>query len=247
MQIQFILETNCEKDKEIFLEMSEILKREKCRDHTLNKVINPHHVPYQPNQWVNKGGVSEYGNRNGIKFPNEYEKNEVIIKKLQEENNRLKRDIQEINNKKDTEIGELKASKEELLKRNKELEAQFEKERKGLLEEIWKFNPHYGNNDSHKYYENKNGRLHHTNKNSALYMARIISNMNEVEFFINDRNAQYRAACQNKIDDLLPFCEILEEAENANNIITERRGKAKLLNDGSLEVTDKAQIKLIKQ
>lgn len=81
-----------------------------------------------------------------------------------------------------------------------------------------------------------------TNSMDAPYMAQRMEN-DKYQFQFNFEKGPVQEACMNRTELLLPFCDIVEEAENPSIIRPSEWGIA-ILVGGDLKVETKAKINL---
>ncbi len=196
-------------------------------------------------------------------------KNEEKIKKLNEELDALRDE----NEHKIIEAEENKKLFEEACEDNKKMKAEYELKlqekdaekkreinrvidfRKGeerklqdkideLLKQLEIYNPSLNmrTNAETTYYKVDGNMLVETNIKDAPYMAQSMGD-NKYRFQFNFEKGPIQEACANKDDILLPFCDILEEAENPSVIRPAEWGTATMIG-GDLRVDTKAKIKL---
>lgn len=196
-------------------------------------------------------------------------KNEEKIKKLNEELDALRDE----NEHKIIEAEENKKLFEEACEDNKKMKAEYELKlqekdaekkreinrvidfRKGeerklqdkideLLKQLEIYNPSLNmrTNAETTYYKVDGNMLVETNIKDAPYMAQSMGD-NKYRFQFNFEKGPIQEACANKDDILLPFCDILEEAEDPSVIRPAEWGTATMIG-GDLRVETKAKIKL---
>jgi hypothetical protein len=196
-------------------------------------------------------------------------KNEEKIKKLTEELDALRDE----NENKIKEAEENKKLFEEACEDNKKMKAEYELKlqekdaekkreinrvidfRKGeerklqdkideLLKQLEIYNPSLNmrTNAETTYYKVDGNMLVETNIKDAPYMAQSMGD-NKYRFQFNFEKGPIQEACANKDDILLPFCDILEEAEDPSVIRPAEWGTATMIG-GDLRVETKAKIKL---
>jgi predicted RNase H-like nuclease (RuvC/YqgF family) len=90
------------------------------------------------------------------------------------------------------------------------------------------------------------GVLCQTNSDDALYQARAKSDGKTAAFQFNIEKGQRYEAINNREKNLEPFCDIIEDTPDANEIQLGSWGEAEFSSNGNLCVKKKAQIKLIK-
>lgn len=94
-----------------------------------------------------------------------------------------------------------------------------------------------------KYFQVDGDKLMETNSDDAYYQARIGNDRN-CAFQFNIEKGHVKEACSNRDSILLPFCNIIEEHSQGNNIAPGKWGKATLTSSGELIIIEKAEIKL---
>jgi chromosome segregation ATPase len=196
-------------------------------------------------------------------------KNEEKINKLNEELNALRDE----NENKIREAEDNKKLFEEACEENKKIKQEYELKlqekdaekkreinrvidfRKGeerklqdkideLLKQLEIYNPSLNmrTNAETSYYKVDGNMLVETNIKDAPYMAQGMGD-NKYRFQFNFEKGPIQEACANKDNILLPFCDILEEAENPSIIRPAEWGTATMMG-GDLKVETKAKIKL---
>lgn len=117
---------------------------------------------------------------------------------------------------------------------------------KELQRQIEKYIPSIeGASGEIKYFQVEGNKLVETNSDDAYYKAQV--GLDRVCIFqFNCEKGHAKEACSKKDSLLFPFCDIIDENPNANNIAPGKWGEAIITDSGELDVKLKAQIRLTK-
>lgn len=147
---------------------------------------------------------------------------------------------------KDEEIESLRVKKDELLSLKEEKECQLQDQIMTLQKRLNAYEPSCAEADGEdQYYNISGGILIQTNSVDAPYIAKI-SSQGKASFHFNVEKGPCKQACDSKDEFILPFCEIVEEQPDANDIRLDKWGEATSNNSGELSVITKAKVKLVK-
>jgi len=177
-------------------------------------------------------------NENKIKEAEDYKK---LFEEACEDNKKIKQEYELKLQEKDAEE---KREINRVIDFRKGEEKKLQDKIDELLKQLEIYNPSLNmrTNAETSYYKVDGNMLVETNIKDAPYMAQGMGN-NKYRFQFNFEKGPIQEACANKDDILLPFCDILEEAEDPSIIRPAEWGTATMIG-GDLKVETKAKIKL---
>lgn len=172
-----------------------------------------------------------------------------LNKKLDEEKELNKFAQDELGTKENEFNGILAAKDAEFRKLQRELNNEnlnLKNKIKELQKQIEQYVPSLeGASGDIKYFQVEGNKLLETNSDDAYYKAQV--GLDRVCIFqFNCEKGHSKEACSKKDSLLLPFCDIIDENPDANNIAPGKWGEAIITDSGELDVKLKAQIRLVK-
>lgn len=165
------------------------------------------------------------------------------LKKCNEENEIFKEELKDVNNKNET----LFTANKNLRENIEDLERKYNElitENNILKDKLSRYTVGYGPDGNSKtlYFKPEDNKLVETTQNNAYFKGG--ANGDIIEFVFNDEKGDHQRAIQSRNNVLMPFCEIISSASEANYVDNHDKGEFSIKN-GEFKLLKKAKISLV--